>query len=107
VEAARDERPLTIQGQHPFPSHLDCFLHATASPDSFLVYKPEELPGGYMAEHVHPEDRGNTLIAARRILSGEPTARLSSRRIHKQGYAVATKPSANWFAERGGDGSAV
>ena len=74
-------------------------LFASPSCESLLGYKPEELAGQYMIEFVHPDDRGRTLNAVWRIMSGQGPARFENRWRHKDGRDVPIQWAARWSAE--------
>ena len=74
-------------------------LYASASCEALLGYKPEELIGRHMIEHVHPEDRGRTLNAIWRLANVEPTIRFNNHWVHKDGHAIAIEWAARWSDE--------
>jgi PAS domain S-box-containing protein len=74
-------------------------LYVSASSEALLGYTPAELTGMYMVEYVHPDDRGRTLNAVWRIMSGESIARFENRWIHKLGHSVPIEWCARWDAK--------
>jgi PAS domain S-box-containing protein len=73
-------------------------MYVSASCEELLGYAVDELAGTYMVEHVHPDDRGRTLNAVWRIMSGESIARFENRWIHKLGHSVPIQWCARWDA---------
>ena len=74
-------------------------LYVSASCVDLLGYAVDELVGTYMVEHVHPDDRGRTLNAVWRIMSGEAVTRFENKWIHKLGHSVPIQWCARWDAE--------
>ena len=59
-------------------------------------FLPEELIGVDLLDLIHPDDRGRTKIALRRIVDGLPTRNLENRVIHREGQTVPSLWSAVW-----------
>jgi PAS domain S-box-containing protein len=53
-----------------------------------LGYKPSELVGGNMIDHIHPEDRSRTLNRVWQIMQGVSASRFRNRWMHKHGHPV-------------------
>ena len=74
-------------------------LFVSASCEALLGFKPDELVGEYMIEHVHPDDRALTLNAVWRMMSGDAIQRLQNRWMHKDGHPVSIEWTARWSAQ--------
>ena len=75
------------------------FVYVSASSETLLGYRPEELIGVPMIDLVLPEDRDRTLAAAGRVMAGMSHIHFQNRYLHKNGQVVDIMWSARWSEE--------
>ena len=75
------------------------FLYVSAGVQYLLGFRPHELLGANMIEHVHPDDRGRTLDRVWQIMEGVSATRFRNRWLHKHGHAVEIEWAANWSSK--------
>jgi PAS domain S-box-containing protein len=68
------------------------------SAEALLGFAREELLGSYMIEHVHPDDRGDTLNAIWRVMTGSDPVKFENRWRHKDGHDVPIQWNSRWSA---------
>jgi len=71
-------------------------MHVSAGCQNLLGYRPSEMLGTNIVDHVHPEDRERTLTRVWQIMAGVSATRFRNRWIHKQGHPVEIEWAANW-----------
>ena len=72
-------------------------LFATRAAEPLLGYTPDELAGSYMIEHVHPDDRGETLNAVWKVMhAGGDPVHFDNRWRHKDGHDVPLHWASRW-----------
>jgi PAS domain S-box-containing protein len=76
-------------------------LHATRNCADLLGFKPEEMIGTHMIEHVHPDDRGGTLNAVYQVMKGQGPVIFQNRWRHKRGHDVPIQWSSCWSEKHG------
>ena len=64
-----------------------------------LGYPPAEMIGTPLVGYIHPEDQERTLVAARRVMSGQTHMDFENRYLHRDGHAVHILWSARWSEE--------
>lgn len=72
------------------------FVFVSAACERIFGYTSDELIGRCMIELVHPADRERTLMAARKIMDGEPMPNFENRYLRKDGRVAHILWSARW-----------
>ncbi|MEX1199809.1 MAG: diguanylate cyclase [Methylophaga sp.] len=94
---------------NPFPDDLDLLLdaffaveqdstiqYASTGAEIVLGYKPEELIGKKLLDHVHPEDRHKTDGSVDQVMRTKSVMDFENRYIHKDGHIVHLLWSTSW-----------
>ena len=71
-------------------------LFASRAAEPLLGFKPDELLGSYMIEHVHPDDRGLTLNAVWKVMNSDGPVHFDNRWRHKDGHDVPLHWASRW-----------
>ena len=71
-------------------------LHVNSGCEQLLGYRPSEMLGSNIVDHVHPDDRERTLTRVWQIMAGVSATRFRNRWMHKNGHAVEIEWAANW-----------
>jgi PAS domain S-box-containing protein len=93
------ELPDLIQDAVFFVYEHGNIMHVSAGVEYLLGYKPSELVGGNMIDHIHPDDRGRTLNCVWQIMQGVSASRFRNRWMHKHGHPVDIEWAACWSAK--------
>lgn len=77
------------------------YVYLNGACRTLLGYEPDELIGRRMIDLVHPDDRGRTLEAARKVMGGKPHIDFENRYLRKDGRVVDVMWSARWSESDG------
>ena len=72
------------------------FVFVSAACERIFGYTPQELVGRSMIDLVAPADRKRTLVAAQRIMAGDPQLHFENRYVRKDGELVTIMWTARW-----------
>ncbi len=72
-------------------------VYCNESAVPLLGFSREQMLGSYMIEHVHPDDRGNTLDSVYRVMNSAGPVRFSNRWRHRDGHDVPIQWSSRWL----------
>ena len=72
------------------------FVFVSAACERIFGYTPQELVGRSMIDLVAPADRERTLVAAQRIMAGDPQLHFENRYVRKDGELVTIMWTARW-----------
>lgn len=75
------------------------YLFVNAAYQRIFGYSAAEVIGRRMIDFVHPDDREQTLRAARDIMAGEAKFNFQNRYLHRDGRVVHVQWSAHWSAQ--------
>jgi diguanylate cyclase (GGDEF)-like protein/PAS domain S-box-containing protein len=76
------------------------FVYVSAASERIFGYRPDELLGQKMLNHIHPEDIKETTETAQNVMHGIPTTGFENRYIRKDGSVVNILWTARWDAKK-------